>query len=68
MKPNLQILPAAQLELWPLLTTIPSSRALCSFRDGDLLQLPDIIRKQLINAATKIDDIPKVHAKSKTIS
>jgi hypothetical protein len=34
-----------------------SLRALCSYRDGDLLQLPDKIKQRLTDAALKIDEI-----------
>lgn len=44
-----------------------SLRALCSFRDGDLVQLPEALQKRLIKAATSVDKIPTVNAISATI-
>lgn len=54
----------AQAIYGPSFDPATSIRALCSFRDGDLSQLPDNIRKQLINAALKVEKIPNVRAKS----
>ncbi len=44
-----------------------SLRALCSYRDGDLNQLPTDIKKRLTKAAIAIDTIPLIHPISKTI-
>jgi hypothetical protein len=44
-----------------------SIRALCSYRDGTLPQLPQEIQKRLITTALKIEEIPKLEPISPTI-
>lgn len=45
-----------------------SLRALCSYRDGDLLQLPKAIKDRLTTTALTVEDIPVVVIKSSTIA
>ena len=63
MTPKLSILPLAQERLWPQLDGVnfdPASslKALCSYRDGDLMDLPTDIKKYLIAATKGVRTVP----------
>lgn len=45
-----------------------SLRALCSYRDGDLPQVPTVIRDRLVKVAVATDNIPEVKPKNLTLN